>query len=92
MKNSYPTEPVNTDTRDLMCLNSVTIGMIKQLVDQNGIQVDMTIKTDGLRLTLIKKYPDKTVRKRSVDIDNGEYGMLQTKFMGALSELQMMSW
>ena len=90
MKNSYPTEPIQTDTRDIVCLNMITLGAIKQCVDANGIQVDMTMKPDGLRLTLTKKYPDKTIRKRQVDIDNGDYASFQAKFMSTLQELLML--
>ncbi len=92
MKNGYPTEPIQSDTRDIMCLSTVTLGAIKQCVDTNGIQVDITMKPDGLRLTLTKKYPDKTIRKRQVDIDNGDYSTFQTKFMSTLQELLMLQF
>lgn len=89
MKNSYPTEPVRSDTNDIMVLNNTTLGMIKSIVDQNGVQLDLTIKPDGMRVTIIKKFQDKSVKKSSVDIDNGNYIMLQNKIMNALAEVQM---
>ena len=89
MKNSYPTEPVRSDTNDIMVLNNTTLGMIKSIVDQNGGQLDLTIKPDGMRVTIIKKFPDKSIKKSSVDIDNGNYIMLQNKIMNALAEVQM---
>lgn len=89
MKNSYPTEPVKSDPNDLMMLNGTTIGMLKNIVDQNGVQLDLTLKPDGIRVTVIKKFPDKSVKKSSVDIDNGNYMMLQNKIMSILAEVQM---
>ena len=89
MKNSYPTEPVRSDTNDIMVLNNTTLGMIKSIVDQNGVQLDLTVKHDGMRVTIIKKFPDKSIKKSSVDIDNGNYIMLQNKIMNALAEVQM---
>jgi hypothetical protein len=89
MKNSYPTEPVKSDPNDLMMLNGTTVGMLKNIVDQNGVQLDLTLKPDGIRVTVIKKFPDKSVKKSSVDIDNGNYIMLQNKIMSILAEVQM---
>jgi hypothetical protein len=89
MKNSYPTEPVKSDPNDLMMLNGTTVGMLKNIVDQNGVQLDLTLKPDGIRVTVIKKFPDKSVKKSSVDIDNGNYMMLQNKIMSILAEVQM---
>lgn len=89
MKNSYPTEPVKSDPNDLMMLNGTTVGMLKNIVDQNGVQLDLTLKPDGIRVTVIKKFPDKSVKKSSVDIDNGNYVMLQNKIMSILAEVQM---
>ena len=89
MKNSYPTEPVKSDPNDLMMLNGTTVVMLKNIVDQNGVQLDLTLKPDGIRVTVIKKFPDKSVKKSSVDIDNGNYMMLQNKIMSILAEVQM---
>lgn len=89
MKNSYPTEPIVSNINDILTLNNTTLGMIKTIVDQNGIQMDLTIKPEGIRVNVIKKFPDKSIKKSSVDIDNGNYTMFQNKLMSALAEVQM---
>lgn len=92
MTRGYPTESVKSDQMDISLLNYVTLGSVKQYVDQYGIQFEMIMKPDGLQVTLIKKYNDKSIRKKSFTIDNGEYNRFQQCFMATVSELQLMTY
>jgi len=90
MKKSYSIEPnlnAQYDQQALMMLNMMKLADFKSIADKNAVQFDICIKTDGVRINIIKKNPDKTVRKRSVECDNDELQTLLPKFQSALSEI-----
>lgn len=95
MKKSYSVEP-NLDTQyskeAIMALTLMKLSDFKGLADKNAVQFDICIKTDGIRINIIKKNPDKTVRKRSVECDNNELHLLYPKFQSALAEIMTNSF
>lgn len=89
MKRGYSTEP-NTrpyDNGSIAAMQSLSLAMIKSISDSTTVQFDITIKTEGVRVTLIKKEKDNSLRKRTVECDNAELGMLPMKINNALSEV-----
>ena len=90
MKKSYSIEPnlnVQYDQMAITNLSMMNLSNLKALADKNAVQFDICVKTDGVRINIVKKNPDKTVRKRSVECDNDELKYLMQKFQSALSEI-----
>ena len=90
MKKSYSVEPnLNTvyDQQAMIALNLMRLSNFKALADKNAVQFDICVKTDGVRINIIKKNPDKTVRKRSIECDNNELQNIYQKFQSALQEI-----
>lgn len=90
MKKSYSIEPnlnVQYDQMAITNLSMMNLSNLKALADKNAVQFDICVKTDGVRINIVKKNPDKTVRKRSVECDNNELQYLMQKFHSALSEI-----
>lgn len=86
MKAAYPTHSVNPNSYDangIMC----TLAAIKSVADTHAVQIEMTIKPTGIKVTLIKKEPDKTVRKRSFECDNTNLNQFYMCFQRSLGEL-----
>lgn len=90
MKKTYSIEPnLNTqyDQQTMMILNIMKLSDFKVLADKNAVQFDICVKTDGIRINIIKKNSDKTIRKRSIECDNDELQLLYPRFQSALSEI-----
>lgn len=86
MKAAYPTQKINPNSYDsngIMC----TLAAIKSVADTHAVQIEMTIKPTGIKVTLIKKEPDKTVRKRSFECENANLGQFYMSFQRSLGEL-----
>lgn len=93
MKRSYATEPNKEQYPPEVgqALFSMNLMVLKSLADTHAVQFDMTIKTDGIKVTIIKKNPDKTVRKRTVEIDNKDLGHIWVMVQNALNEILVTS-
>lgn len=93
MKRSYSIKPnLSTNyTAAAMGAMQTSLAWFKSLADQYALQFDITLKTDGIRINIIKKNEDKSVRKRSVECDNDEIAMLPQKLQMAIQEILMTS-
>jgi hypothetical protein len=89
MKRAYSTNPVNVtyDAAATMNLQSLNLATFKGFADSAALQFDITVKTDGIRVTVIKKGKDKAVRKRSIECDNEDLGTLMLKIQTAITEI-----
>lgn len=93
MKRSYSIKP-NLSTQysaAAMGAMQTTLAWFKALADQYALQFDITLKTDGIRINVIKKNEDKSIRKRSVECDNDEIDILPRKLQMAVQEILMSS-
>ena len=86
MKQSYPTKGIDPASYNGQPIN-ISLAYFKQLSDMNAVQTEITLKPEGLRVTLIKKYPDTTVKKRKIECDNKELQMFQMRFQEALRDV-----
>jgi len=89
MKRGYATER-NTkpyDNSAIAAMQSLSFAGIKSISDQTTVQFDVTFKTEGVRVTLIKKEKDNSLRKRTVECDNAELSLLPMKINNALAEV-----
>jgi len=86
MKQSYPTKGIDPSSYNGQPIN-VSLAYFKQLSDMNAVQTEITLKPEGIRITLIKKYPDKTVKKRKIECDNKELQLFQMRFQEALRDV-----
>jgi len=66
MKKSYSIEPnlnAQYDQQALMMLNMMKLADFKSIADKNAVQFDICIKTDGVRINIIKKIQIKLFAK-----------------------------
>ena len=95
MNRRYATTPNTTTVYSPEAMNammSTNLLLFKSLANQHAIQFEVTIKTDGIRVNIIKKNKDKTVRKRSIECDDAELHLLQFKINAAVNELLQCSY
>lgn len=88
MNRSYPTKP-NTEPytpQAIAAMNNMPLSYLKSLSDKYAIQIDITIKTDGVKITCIKKNEDKSICKRTIECDNNELGIITNKLGLAIQE------
>lgn len=76
MSNGYPTGPCKTPYDPGVQFQTATLAQIKQLADQNGIQIEIVCKPTELKMRFIKKV-GASVKKRDITLLNDE---LKDKF------------
>lgn len=76
MANGYPTGPCDKPYDPGIQFQTATLAMIKNLADQNGIQIEFTFKPTEFKMRFIKKI-GSSVKKRDITLSNDE---LKTKF------------
>lgn len=91
MKRSYSTEPNTKPYNEsaIMAMQRMNFALIKSIADKTTVQFEITVRTDGVRVTIIKKEKDNSVRKRTVECNNDELGLLPMKINTALAEVNM---
>lgn len=93
MKNSYPNGPTpHYNGPDILSLQQQNLFILKHIAEGYGVQIEVTIKPNGVKLCFIKKYDDKSVRKRQIELTDGEYNFINQKIMGVLQEFTMVTW
>ena len=88
MNRSYPTKPNNEpySLQAVAAMNNMPLSYLKSLADKYAMQIDITIKTDGVKITCIKKNEDKFICKRTIECDNSELAIITNKLGLAVQE------
>lgn len=87
MSNAYPSGPLTKEYDRAQLFALPHVSQLKQVAESNGVQIELTLKPTEIKMTIIKKLKDKTVKKEQFTIDNDNLADFNLKFQSAMTNV-----
>lgn len=90
MKRSYPNyqDINNSNYPKGNFFNGTTLSTLKTLADNYAVQIELVVRPDGVRIKLIKKHKNNTIKTKSLEILNADMVKFNPyQIIGAMNEI-----